>query len=294
MTEQVQTQESVPATDVQSNPVQGQTDPFSIDENSLISLSPEQRASLDPIITNWKKKASEEISRRDSDIEKYKAYGDKASALDKLTQYQPFVQWWNQEQARAKDQASTVGQKQAIGNTQPTDIATQSEWQDAIYNASIGDGSKLQALQARTVQAMAAPYVQQLQSKQQTLDAKLELRDLFEDHPDAKDLDTIGLDPRTKEGTSLLEMGLDWAERNGKSYEEGYLLARRWADSMKVTEQQRAMGMVTEKKQSVTQGPSTSSANHSVIEVGSVDELLKRSMEAQMSGNKDARFVLKK
>jgi hypothetical protein len=141
MTEQVQTQESVPATDVTNTPVQSteQTDPFSLDENSLISLSPEQRASLDPIITNWKKKASEEISRRDSEIEKYRSYGDKASALDKLTKYQPFVQWWNQEQARAQGQASTASQKEAISNTQPTDIATQAEWQDAIYNASIGD-----------------------------------------------------------------------------------------------------------------------------------------------------------
>jgi len=288
MDEQVQTEvtQTVPVEQVNS-------DPFQLDENSLVSLSPEQRASLDPIIDTWKKKASEEISRRDSEIQKYKAYGDKATALDKLTQYQPFVQWWNQQSNQAK-QGATASQQQNIAETKPTDIASNQEWQEAISEASYGDGSKLQKLQARMMATWATPFVTELREKQQSLDTKIELRNLFEDHPDAKELDSIGIDPKTKEGTSLLEMGLEWADRNGKSLEEGYSMSRRWADSMRVQEQQKAMGMVTEKKQTTVQGPSTSSSNHSVTEVESIDELMKRSMEATLAGNKDARFVVKK
>jgi hypothetical protein len=54
------------------------------------------------------------------------------------------------------------------------------------------------------------------------------------------------------------------------------------------------MGMVTEKKQTVTQGNSTSSSNHSLTEVDNIDDMLKRSMEAQLSGDSSARFVVRK
>jgi hypothetical protein len=289
MTEQATTQDVNPAA---AAPVAA--DPFSLDENSLVSLTPEQRAGLDPIIDGWKKKATAEITRRETETTgKYKPYEDKATALDKLTQYQPFVQWWNAEQLKAQAQTNPL-QAQAIGQTKPTDVATPQEWQDAIVEASQGDGTKLQTLQARMMATWATPFVKELKDKQQTLDTKLGMRDLFESHPDAKELDLIGLDPKTKEGISLLETGLDWAENNNKSIEEGYELAKRWADSMKVTEQQRVMGMINDKKQTTTAGPSTSTANVNIVEVGTVDELLKQSMEAQLSGNKDAKFVLKK
>ena len=261
-------------------------DPFSLDENSLASLSPEQRASLDPIFTNWKQKAMDEITKRESSVsEKFKPYQDKASALDKLTQYQPFVQWWNEQQKAQASPAST--------NQTGPQIATPEEWQTAMYEASQGDGSKLASLQQKLMTQWAAPFVSQLQEKQNKIDTQLELKDLFESHPDAKDLDSIGLDPKTKEGTSLLEMALDWSERNGKSLEDGYQMAKRWADGFKVGAQQEAMGMVNDKKRGVTEGPSTSSKNVNVVEVESQDELIKKSMQAQMDGQKDVRFVLK-
>ena len=291
MTEQVQQQEVV------QEPVAQQpasSDPFSLDENALVSLSPEQRASLDPIIGSWKQKATEEISKREAEISKYKAYGDKATALDKLTQYQPFVQWWNQEQMKAQGQATSQGQSNAISNTKPQDIASQAEWQEAIYNASIGDGSKLQELQQKMLANFASPFIANLQDKQNKLDTKLEMRDMFEMHPDAKELDSIGIDPKTKEGISLLEACITYTQEHGQPIEEGYKLARRWADALKVSAQQQAMGMVQEKKQAIVQGPSTSSSSKNVVEVDNVDELLKRSMQSQMEGNKDAQFVLRK
>jgi hypothetical protein len=277
----------------EAQPVNTGNDPFSLDENSLASLNPEQRASLDPIIDTWRKKAGEEISRRDSEIEKYKAYGEKATALDKLTQYQPFVQWWQQQANQAK-QGANSSQQQAIGETKPTDIASNQEWQDALSEASYGDSSKLQRLQARMMATWATPLVTELREKQESLDTKIEMRNLFENHPDAKELDSIGVDPKSKEGTSLLEMCLENAKSNGKSLEEGYKMAKRWFDSMSVMEKQKAMGMVTEKKQTVTQGNSTSSSNHSLTEVDNIDDMLKRSMEATLAGDSSARFVVRK
>lgn len=268
-------------------------DPFALDENSLVSLSPEQRASLDPILEGWKKRATEEISKKETEITgKYKPLEEKAAALDKLTQYQPFVQWW-QTNAQQASAGASAAQRQSIAQTKPQDIATPQEWQEAVYEASNGDGTKLTTLQNRMMATWATPLVRDLTERQQRLDTQFEIRDLFESHPDAKELDAIGLDPKTREGTSLLETALDWAERNRKPLEAGYQLARSWADSLRVGAQQQAMGLVNDKKQTVTAGPSTSTANQTVVEVASADELIKRSLEAQLSGQKDVRFVIK-
>lgn len=282
-----------PQVPAQTSVEQKPQDLFSLDENALVSLSPEQRAGLEPILESWKKRATEEISKKESEVvSKYKPLEEKATALDKLTQYQPFVSWWT-EQQKVAAQGATAQERQSISQTKPQDVASQQEWQEAVYEASQGNGEKLQNIQQRMMSLWATPLVRDITARQQKIDAQLELRDLFESHPDAKDLDAIGLDPKTKEGTSLLEMALDWAERNGKPYEEGYELARKWSDSMTVGAQQRAMGLVNEKKGSVTQGPSTSSVNQNIVEVASADELIKRSLEAQISGQKDVRFVIK-
>ena len=268
-------------------------DPFALDEQTLASLSPEQQASVKPILDSWKKRAEEEISKRESSVsEKYKPYEEKAQALDKLTTYGPFVQWWQAQQAEAAKRAAP-GQQTAIAQTRPQDIATPEEWQQAVWDASNGDSTKMNALQQRTLSAMATPIVQEITQRQQVLETQLELKDLFERHPDAKELDAIGIDPKTKQGISILEMALDWAEKNRKPLESGYEMARRWADSFKVGAQQQAMGMVQEKKKEITSGPSTNQGGQNVIEVADHDELLKRSMEATLSGDKSVRFVVK-
>lgn len=261
-------------------------DPLGWDDSVLGKLPPEHKSLIEPVISSYRQKVKEELEKRESEIGKYKSYSDKAVALDKLTQYAPFVQWWNEQQ---KKSSAPQGQPD-----QAASIASQTEWQEAIYEASQGDGRKMQEIQAKLLTSMAAPIISDLQKKQQSLDTKIEMRNLFEAHPDAKELDQIGIDPKTKEGMSILEMGLDWAERNGKPLEEGYKLARRWADSMSVSAQQKAMGMVTDKKQGVVSGPSTSSGGGTVVEVGSVDELLRRTMDDELSGVKGAKYILKK
>lgn len=268
--------------------------PFALDESRLAGFSPEQRAGLEPIFSDWRKRAEEEISKRETDATtKYKPFEEKAATLDKLTKYPAFVQWWQTQQQQAMQQ--NPGQQTAIQQTKPQDFATSSEWQDALYSASQGDGTKLQTINARAMAAWATPFVQQMTEKQKQLETQFEMKELMERHPDAKELDQIGIDPKTKEGVSLLEQGFDWAERNGKKLEEGYAIAARWRDQLRVGAQQQAMGIVTSKKNDVTAGPSSSSAMApSVIEVANHDELLKRSMEAELSGQKNLKFVVKR
>lgn len=268
-------------------------DPFALDEAGLASLSPEQRASLDPIIEGWKKRAGEEITKRESAVaEKFKPYQEKAQALEKLTTYQPFVQWWQTQQQQAK-QGATPGQAAAINQTRPTDVATPQEWQEALLDAAQGSSDKLQALQARAMNTWAAPMIQQMSQRQKLIETQIEIKDLFERHPDAKTLDEVGLDPNTREGVSLLEQGLDWAERTGKSLEEGYRQAKKWADALNMRAQQAAMGMVQGKKNETTAGNSTAKNSSTIIEVADADEMIKRSLDAQLSGNKDVRFVIR-
>lgn len=268
-------------------------DPFALDEAGLASLSPEQRAGLDPIIDGWRKRATEEISKRESAVaEKFKPYQEKASAMEKLAQYQPFVQWWQTQQQQAK-QGASPGQVAAINQTRPADVATPQEWQEALLDAAQGDSSKLQALQSRAMNTWAAPMIQQMSQRQKMIETQIEVKDLFERHPDAKALDEIGLDPDTREGVSVLEQGLDWAERNGKSLEDGYKMAKKWADGFRVNAQREAMGMVQNKKNETTAGNSTAKSDTSIVEVANADELIKRSLEAQLSGQKGVRFVIR-
>lgn len=268
-------------------------DPFSFDQNAYSSLTPEQRASFEPTVQQWKTRAQEEISKREAAAaEKYRPVQERADALDKLTKYQPFISWWSEQQKSAQQQnPANAGQ---IAQSQPQTHATPAEWSEAVLEASNGNADKLQAIQARMMAAWATPLVRQITEKQQAFETQMGLRDLFEKYPDAKELDSVGIDPKTKSGVSLLEQALDWAERNGRGMEEGYQLARKWADQFQVSAQQKAMGIVQSKKAEVTAGPSTTTTNPNVIQVDTVDELLRRNMEAQLSGQKDVRFVLKK
>lgn len=267
-------------------------DPFALDETALISLSPEQRAGLDPIIDSWKKRANEEIGKRESSVsEKYKPLEEKASALDKLTSYGPFQQWWN-EQQKAGQQANPQAAG-AIANTKPQDVASATEWQEAIWEASQGNPQKITELQNRMTASWAAPYIQQVSQENKNIRLEMEMKDLFERHSDAKELDMIGLDPKTMQGVSLLENAIAWAERSNLPLEKGYELAKKWFDNMKMGAQQQAMGMVQDKKKDITAGPSTSTGGKNIIEVANQDELLAKSMAATIAGDTNARFVIR-
>lgn len=262
-------------------------DPFSVDEARLATFAPEQRAVLD----EWKKKASETIETRGKSAEeKYRAHVEKAQALDQLTRHPDFQKWWADQQSKARPGAA-VNQG---GN--PQEFATPDEWSQAIIDASNGQPQKLQAIQAKMFSTMATPIVQQMQQKQQLLETTMEMKNLFERHPDAKDLDSIGRNGQdTNDKTpSLLEIAMYYTvDQQGKSVEDGYQLARRWADSMGKSAKQEAFGIVQGKKDAVTAGPSTAKANNQTVEVDSFEELTRKNMEALLSGQTPPRYVVR-
>src|SRR5260221_10360985 len=112
-------------------------------------------------------------------------------------------------------------------------------------------------------------------------------------HPEAREYDKLGRETDPK-AASLLEVAMDYAvnKRNG-SLEDGYNLAKSWADGLNVKAKQEAMGFVQAKKDTVTSGPSTSKGGESVVYVDNPEELLTRSLESQLAGQKGVRFALK-
>jgi hypothetical protein len=272
-------------------------DPFSLDENQLASLSPEQRAAVEPIIDGWKKRASEEIEKtKKGTEEQYKPHLEKATALDRLTADPRFQQWYQSLQKQAM-QGQTPQTQQAIAQTQPQHVATPQEWSEAVAEAYQGDPSKFQALQQRAFGLMAAPVVQQIQNEQQMLRTQMEMKDLFARHPDAADLDLIGRDPKnpSDQSPSVLELAMYYVvDQRGGTLEQAYELAKKYSGSMGVKAQQQAMGMVQEKKGSVTAGPGSSNAGSDmVVYVDNQDELLQKSMQADLEGKKNLKFVIK-
>lgn len=266
-------------------PVADPNDPFTVDEAQVSAWAPEQRAVLD----GWKKKASETIGAREKAAEdKYKGHVEKATALDKLISHPDFQKWWETQQ-----KGPVAG---APSTAAPADIATPEEWSAAVIEASNGQPQKLQALNMKMWTQQATPIVQQLQQKQQLLETTMEMKNLWERHPDAKDLDAIGrnaADPSDRT-PSLLEIAMYYAvDQNGRSVEDGYNLARKWADALGKTAKQQALGIVQDKKDSVTAAPSTAKTNSTVVEVDDFQELTRRNMEALLSGQTPPKFVVR-
>jgi hypothetical protein len=272
---------------------QAAPDPFAVDEARFASLSPEQRAALDPVLEDIRGKAKAEIEKTRTTFENdYKPYKEKAESLDKLTNWAPFKQFWAHTQQQMA-QGQNPQTQQAIAQSKPQDFATPEEWSQAVLEASQGDPSKIQNIQQRMFTTMATPFIQKFTNDQRELNSKLEMKELMEEHDDWKELDKIGLNEKN-EGTSLLEHCLMWAQNNGKPLEEGYLMAKRWADSMKSGAQAQAMGMVQGKKDGILAGNSTALSNGSVVVVDSIDEAMKRSMNDQLAGIKGVRYEVKK
>lgn len=269
-------------------------DLFSLDDSRLASLSPEQRATLGPVIEEWKSKAKEEVQKTGKTYEdKYKPHAEKAQALDQLVQDPRFQTWWRNVQTGVTQQNPQAAG--AIQGSQPQDFATPEEWQNAMAEAYQGDPTRLKSIQTRMFATLASPVIQQLKEGQEQLRSTLEMKDLFERHTDAKELDLIGRDATNPndQSKSLLEFALEWADANKKPLEEGYQLAKRWSAALQVKEQQKAMGMVQEKKASVTSGPSTNQPTGNIVEVADADELMEKNMEYLASGQKPPKFVIR-
>lgn len=289
---------TAPETPVDNNPapsdVAAAPDEFALDETKFMSLSPEQRAALDPVLNEWKTKATSRIQETEKTWkEKYSPAQEKANALDELVKDPRFQGFWSNLQQGVSQ--AVPGSNGAVQNVAPRDVATPEEWQQAAYEMQTGVGTKMKEIQQRLLSAMAAPVVQQLQRGQAELKTTLEMRDLMERHADIKELDAIGRnadDPNDK-SESLLEHCLEWAENRGLTLEQGYQRAKQWADAIRVGAKQQAMGMIQSKKEATTSGPSTTQGGQGVVEVEDLDELMKKNMEYALSGQKMPRLVIR-
>lgn len=271
-----------PAQDLPA-PETGGADPFAVDENSFASLSPEQRAALDPVLDTWKKSAKAAL---DKEKATYEPHVKKAQALESLTRDPRFVKWYHEINSPAQDPA----QKAAA----PAQVASAEEWANAVQEMANGDPTKFNNLQIKQLTQFAGPHIERLEQQQNIIRQQTEMNQLISNHPDVRDLDTIGRedDPTAP---SLLELCLRVVkEQNRGTMEQAYQMAKKVAQSMENKGKRAAMGMVQEKKGSVTEKPATNSKEEGVILVDTMEEAMTKNIEAAMDGRKVKYSVAKK
>lgn len=259
-----------------------EADPFAVDETQFVSLSPEQRAALDPVLNKWKESAKTYAQKeREAEGKKFDSHVKKAQALEKLISDPRFVKWY-QETNNPQPTAAT-----------PKSVASAEEWASAYQALSNGDPLPLEQLQSKLVLSVGGPQLQRQQQEMNMIRAESEMTKLFATHADAKELDSIGResDPAAP---SLLELCLAQVkDRQGGTMEQAYALAKSVAQSMENKGKRAAMGMVAEKKGSVTEKPSASSKEQGVVFVDTMEEAMTANIEAAMDGRK-VKYQVKK
>lgn len=262
-------------TETTDTTVETNSDPFSVDESQFVSLSPEQRAALDPVLNKWKESAKSYAQKeRESEGKKYKDHVTKAQALEKLVADPRFVKWY-QETNNPQQPTAT-----------PQSVASAEEWAQAYQSLSAGDPMPLEKLQTKLVMSVGGPQLQAQQHQMNMLRQENAMNKLFSSHSDAKDLDLIGRedDPNAP---SLLQLAAQSVmDRQGGTWEQAYTLAKQVALSMENKGKRAAMGIVTEKKNSTTEKPSVNTREEGVQYVDTMDEAMSKNIEAQMDGRK--------
>lgn len=265
-----------------------EVDPFALDEAKFASLSPEQRASLDPVLSEWKEKAKGELTKV---RESYKPAEERARALEMLTQDQRFQAWYRSLSQPQQQQVNQQAQQQ-----QRPQVASPEEWATAVQEAATGNPERMQNIYQRMMSEWARPTVEALESRQNQADLRMEMTDLFTSHTDAKELDRMGRDAKNPNDNrpSLLEICLHYVkDLRGGTMEQAYQVARQIADASGAKSQQAAMGMLQDKKASVTGGPSTSTQATDTVFVDSTEELLSKGIDALLNKQR-TRFTVKR
>ena len=267
-TETSQTETATTATEVTPS------DPFAVDESQFVSLTPEQRAALDPVLNKWKETAKSYAQKeREAEGKKYTDHVKKAAALEKLVADPRFVKWYQE----------TNNPQQP---TSPKSVASAEEWAQAYQALSAGDPAPLEALQTKLVMSVGGPQLQATQQQMHMLRMENEMAKLFANHADAKDLDQIGREDNP-EAPSLLQLAAQSVmDKQGGTWEQAYALAKQVALAMENKGKRAAMGLVTEKKGSVTEKPSTNTKEEGVQYVDTMEEAMAANIEAAMDGRK--------
>jgi hypothetical protein len=257
------------------------TDPFAVDESQFVSLSPEQRAALDPVLNKFRESAKTYAQKeRETEGKKYTSHIQKAQALEKLVADPRFVKWY--QETNNPQQPAT-----------PQSVASAEEWAQAYQSLSAGDPMPLEKLQTKLVMAVGGPQLQETQNQMKMLRAENQMNKLWVSHPDAKDLDQIGRE-EDPEAPSLLQLAAQSTlTQQGVDWERAYTLAKKVALSMENKGKRAAMGMVSEKKGSVTEKPSTNSREEGVQYVDTIEEAMNANIEAAIDGRK-VKYQVKK
>ena len=218
---------------------------------------------------------------REAEGKKYTSHVQKAQALEKLAADPRFVKWYNET-------------NNPQGTVAPKSVASAEEWAQAYQALSSGDPAPLEALQTKLVMSVGGPQIQATQQQMRLLQSENQMNKLWVLHPDAKDLDTIGRE-ENPEAPSLLQLAAQAnIQQNGMvDWEKAYTLAKQVALSMENKGKRAAMGMVQEKKGSVTEKPSTNSKEEGVIFVDTMEEAMNANIEAAMDGRK-VKYQVKK
>lgn len=252
-------------------------DPFAVDENSFVSLTPEQRAALDPVMTKWKESAKTKFSEMEKERDGLKVHVPKAQALDKLVSDQRFIEWYN---GLSKTQQTAVQEK-------PQGISPES-WIEAMQGLASNDSTKWNQLLSQWAQ----PTVNGFQQSMSALQNENAMQKMYASHPDAKDLDQIGRDDGV-ESPSLLQICANVSLSRGGTWEQGYQLAKSVSRSMENRGKRAALGIVDEKKGAITEKPQKVVKDEGVEYVDTLSEAIEMNAEAQLDGRK-VRYAVKK
>lgn len=255
-----------------------------LDEAELASLPPEIRKGVvDPLLTKLNGKAKEKILK---ERESFKAHQQKADVFDQLVK-QP---WFQQAYYQVQNPQRQVPQQPQPGQPQVPQVPgiSAQEWNQAYEKAAEGDMTALNALQEKQLDTLVkqkyAPIIEHVQTKTRELEMTMELNDLFSNHEDAKELDSIRVNPADPRSPSLLEMALHFvSDKGGRPFEEAYQAARTMADQLKTQAKSVALGIVQDKKASVTEAPArTQVTDEGVVYVDTPQEALRAQIAASL------------
>lgn len=193
-------------------------------------------------------------------------------ALDKLLAEPWFQKAWFDRSAPPPQAAPAQPQNTGV---------SPEEWQTAYDKALGGDMGAMNSLTERQLESLVQqkyePVMKQMATKQREIELSMEMTDLFNSHPDAKELDKAG----------LLEPALHlYTDKHGKPMEVAYQEAKKVHDYLLNKAKQELTAQAQEKKASVTETPATTTAEANVVFVDTPQQALRQQLMATMKGLK--------
>lgn len=253
-----------PAPITSPEPGQGASPAPVQDPGSFDSLEPEIRQRIEPMF----KPLQEKIATYEKQIESAKSSQDKAAALDRLVQDADFQKYWTQRNSRPVAQ-------------DPKSSFTPEEYQVAYDKSMQGDFSGLAALQEKQVKAIldrdVAPAMNNLNQKAREIELGVELGNLLQNHPDARDLDKYG----------FLEPALHYyTDKLGKPMEFAYSRAKEAYDKAIGDYKAKEAKSIQDKRGSVTETPGITTTDQGVVYLDTSEQVLRAQINAAVKGEK--------